>query len=136
MSSLENEMFDKTIGTKGQGNVGIAAAILYFTKQGCTISIPLNDSQEYDLVVDIHGMLNKVQVKTTKYLTKYGVYQVSLKSSGGSSRSIYHRVSESDCDLLFILCSNSDQYLIPRNIFVQNQNSLNLTKELEEFKVN
>lgn len=129
-------MFDKTIGTKGQGNVGIAAAILYFTRQGNTVSILLNDSQEYDLVVDIHGMLNKVQVKTTKYLTKYGIYQVSLKSSGGSTRSIYHRVSESDCDLLFILCNNSDQYLIPRNIFIQNQNSLNLTKELEEFKVN
>lgn len=52
-------MFDKTIGTKGQGNVGIAAAILYFTKQGCTVSVPLNDSQDYDLVVDLNNELKK-----------------------------------------------------------------------------
>ena len=128
-------MFNKTIGTKGQGNVGVAAAILYFAKQGNTISIPLNDSQEYDLVVDIDGKLNKVQVKTTKYSTEHSVYQVSLVSSGGSKREVYHRVSESQCDLLFVLCEDSTQYLIPRDVFIQNTKSINLGKNAEKFIV-
>jgi hypothetical protein len=128
-------MFNKTTGTKGQGNVGVAAAILYFAKQGNTISIPLNDSQEYDLVVDIDGKLNKVQVKTTKYSTEHSVYQVSLVSSGGSKREVYHRVSESQCDLLFVLCEDSTQYLIPRDVFIQNTKSINLGKNAEKFIV-
>ena len=126
-------MFNKTTGTKGQGNVGIAAAILYFAKQGNTISIPLNDSQEYDLIVDIDGKLNKVQVKTTKYSTEHNVYQVSLVSSGGSKREVYHRVSESQCDLLFVLCEDGTQYLIPRDVFIQNTKSINLGKNAEKF---
>lgn len=128
-------MFNKTTGTKGQGNVGIAAAILYFAKQGSIISIPLNDSQEYDLIVDTDGKLNKVQVKTTKYSTEHGVYQVSLVSSGGSKREVYHRVSESKCDLLFVLCEDGTQYLIPRDIFIQNIKSINLGKNTEQFIV-
>jgi hypothetical protein len=128
-------MFDRTIGTKGQGNVGVAAAILYFAKQGNIISIPLNDSQEYDLVVDIDGKLNKVQVKTTKYSTEHGVYQASLVSSGGSKREVYHRVCESQCDLLFVLCENNTQYLIPRDIFKNNIKSINLGKNVEQFIV-
>ena len=128
-------MFNKTVGTKGQGNVGIAAAILYFTKQGCTVSLPLNDAQEYDLVVEIDGKLNKVQVKTTKYTTKHNIYQVSLVSSGGSKREIYHRVSESACDLLFVVCKNNTQYLIPRDFFVSKRSKINLGKDMEQFLV-
>ena len=128
-------MFDKTTGTKGQGNVGVTAAILYFAKQGNTISIPLNDSQEYDLVVDMNGKLNKVQVKTTKYSTEHGVYQASLVSSGGSKREVYHRVCESQCDLLFVLCENNTQYLIPRDVFTKNIKSINLGKNVEQFIV-
>lgn len=129
-------MFDKTIGTKGQGNVGIAAAILYFTKQGCTVSLPLNDAQEYDLVVEIDGKLNKVQVKTTKYLTEHDIYQVSLVSSGGSKREVYHRVAESFCDLLFVVCANNTQYLIPRDFFITKRKSINLGKNVEQFLLN
>lgn len=128
-------MFDKTTGTKGQGNVGVAAAILYFAKQGNTISIPLNDSQEYDLIVDIDGKLNKVQVKTTKHITEHGVYKASLVSSGGSKREVYHRVCESQCDLLFVLCENYTQYLIPREVFIENTKSINLGKNVEQFIV-
>jgi len=128
-------MFNKTVGTKGQGNVGIAAAIFYFTKQGCTVSLPLNDAQEYDLVVEIDGKLNKVQVKTTRYTTKHGIYQVCLASSGGSKREIYHRVSDSACDILFIVCENNLQYLIPREFFITKRKSINLGKDVEQFLV-
>lgn len=38
-------------------------AIAYYSKLGWTISIPVTDSQDYDLIVDTGTKLLKVQVK-------------------------------------------------------------------------
>lgn len=35
---------------KEKGNSGLGMAIAYFTTKGYTVSIPLNDTQDYDLV--------------------------------------------------------------------------------------
>ena len=35
-----------------QGNIGLGKAIEYFTSWGIPISIPLNDTQKYDLIAD------------------------------------------------------------------------------------
>lgn len=128
-------MFNKTYGTKGQGNVGIAAAILYFTTEGYTVSIPLNDSQDYDLIIGSVDELKRVQVKTTKYKTPHGIYQVTVKSSGGTKGKVYHRVSESSCDLLYVLCENSDQYLIPKEVFIKYRNTINLGDEFQKYRI-
>ena len=37
------------------GNAGLAMAIAYFGSNGYTVSVPLNDTQDYDLVVDMGG---------------------------------------------------------------------------------
>lgn len=37
---------------KEKGNSGLGIAIAYFTTHGYTVSIPLNDTQDYDLVVE------------------------------------------------------------------------------------
>jgi hypothetical protein len=128
-------MFDKTTGTKGQGNVGVAAAILYFSKQGFTVSVPLNDSQDYDLVVDLQDGLKKVQVKTTKFKSEYGRYQVSVKSAGGTNGGIYARVCEGSADLLYVLCEDCTQYLIPKEFFKDKRSSITLGELVEQFKV-
>ena len=47
---------------------------LKLTNEGYTVSILLNDTQDYDLIVDINGLLKKVQVKGTLFRTKYGIY--------------------------------------------------------------
>lgn len=44
---------------KNIGNTGLSMAIAYFGSNGYTVSIPLNDTQDYDLVVDIDGKLKK-----------------------------------------------------------------------------
>lgn len=38
-------------------------AIAYFSTNGYTVSIPLNDTQDYDLVVEKDNILQTVQVK-------------------------------------------------------------------------
>ena len=69
---------------KEKGNSGLGLAIAYFTTKGYTVSIPLNDTQDYDLIIDKNNELKRVQVKSTGCKTKYGNYQVALKSCGGT----------------------------------------------------
>ena len=37
---------------KEKGNSGLGMAIAYFSSNGYTVSIPLNDTQDYDLVIE------------------------------------------------------------------------------------
>ena len=37
---------------KQRGNCGLGIAIGYFSTNGYTVSIPLNDTQDYDLLID------------------------------------------------------------------------------------
>jgi hypothetical protein len=58
-------------------------------KRNCSISIPLGDSQPYDLIVDNGVTLIKVQVKTTMTMDKgRNDYRVST-AKGSSSKKAY-----------------------------------------------
>lgn len=129
-------LFDNCKNSKQQGNIGIGKAIQYFTLNGYTVSIPLNDSQDYDLIVD-NGILNKVQVKTTKSLSKYGIYKVNLRVGGGNSKRNYVRKTgqEVKYDLLFVLCNDGSQYVIPKSYIESNKNCLSLGEYCIQFKV-
>jgi hypothetical protein len=99
---------------KIQGNAGIGAAIAYFSKLGNIVSIPLTDSQEYDLIADDHIRLNRIQVKTTWSITKYGIYKCALRTCGGNkSGYTCKKFNNKNCEFLFILCGNNDEYVIP-----------------------
>jgi hypothetical protein len=87
------------------------------------VSIPLNDTQGYDLVVDIDGKLNKVQVKTGRYSTcNNGKFLIGLKTVGGNSyysnKDSNYTIKKFDntkSDLLFIYTVDEKMYLIPTN---------------------
>ena len=70
---------------KEKGNFGLGIAIAYFSTNRYTVSIPLNDTQDYDLVIEKDNIFQTVQVKTTGCKTKHGTYQVALKSCGGTN---------------------------------------------------
>lgn len=61
---------------KEKGNSSLGIAIAYFSTNGYTVSIPLNDTQDYDLVVEKESKFYSIQVKSTGCKTKYGNYQV------------------------------------------------------------
>ena len=128
-------MFKENFNSKQQGNVGIAAAILYFTRIGWIVTLPLNDSQKYDIIVDDGSNLFRVQVKTTRFIESNSTYTVCLKSSGGTKGKIYATLSESNCDLLFILCSNGDTYLIPKTVFKKVKYGLTLSEKYIQYKI-
>lgn len=99
-----------------QGNIGLGKAIEYFTSNQIPISIPLNDTQSYDLIADFNGKLQRVQVKTSRFSTTDGKsYTVQLRNCGGN-RTGKARVVKFDntkCDYLFIYTGDDKSYLIP-----------------------
>lgn len=117
---------------KNIGNAGLAMAIAYFGSNGYTVSIPLNDTQDYDLVVDMDGVLKKVQVKSTNSLTRDGAYALPLKSTSGTTRKQYKTVKDTDVDLLFCLCGGRLMFLIPVSE-IRNTSVLSLREEASKY---
>jgi hypothetical protein len=121
------------MNSKKKGDIGLGAAIAYFTENGYTVCIPLTDSQDYDLVVDIDG-LKKIQIKTTYYKRK-DRYEVSLSVKGGNKSS--NTIKKFDwtlVDFIFILTSDGTKYLIPSDNTIP-KHSFSLGKDKEKFKI-
>lgn len=121
--------------TKKQGDVGMGIAIGYFSIMGYTTSIPLTDSQDYDLVVDIDDKLYKVQVKTTTFKNSNGNYRVNLRVFGGnrSGQTVKH-FDNKVVDYLFVVTEDGDKYFIPSNQ-ISTTNQLTLNHSFDKFKV-
>lgn len=117
-----------------KGNCGLGMAIAYFSTNDYTVSIPLNDTQDYDLIVEKNGILQRVQVKSTGCIGKGGNYQVALKGCGGTKGKTYKTVIETNVELLFILAENKNMYLIPRET-IENYSTLSLCEKYERFRV-
>lgn len=116
---------------KEKGRAGMALAIAYFGANGYTVSIPLNDTQDYDLIVDKDDKLLKVQVKFTG--TKENEkYRVKLMTNGRNKN--YGTVKDSSVDILFVVTSNKDTYLIPKEVITQVSN-VRLTDMYDKYKV-
>ena len=122
------------ITNKEKGNTGLGIAIAYYSSNGYTVSIPLNDTQDYDLIVEKENKLSKVQAKATSCKTKYGVYQVSLKNCGGTKGKTYKTIIDTKIDELFIVTDNIDIYIIPIEK-ISNKTTLNLCDKYFEYRV-
>jgi hypothetical protein len=122
---------------KMQGNIGMAYGIAYFTKEGYTVSIPLTDGQDYDFLAEDNktNRIFRIQAKTTRYKRDL-VYESSLIVSGGnrSGRGSYRLIGKSNVDLVYILCDDGTQYLIPIDV-ISGQKSIKLGIEYARFRV-
>ncbi len=121
--------------SKTQGVVGIGKAISYYTELGYTVCIPIVDNQEYDLIVDIDGVLHKVQVKTTYAQSKYGVYNCNLRVCGGnrSGNTVKH-FNNKLVDIVFVLCNDGTCYNIPSG-FIKGKTIIFLGEPYSKYKV-
>ena len=98
------------INRKLTGRIGLSMAINYFTIQGYTISLPLNDTQWYDLIIEKDGHFETVQCKAT--MTENS--EIYLKSCGGTSGVAYDNVlNHSELDWLFCVNKDLNMWLIP-----------------------
>lgn len=100
------------MSTKLQGLIGLTSAIHYFSCLGYIVSIPLNDSQKYDLIVDTGEGLKKVSVKTTSQRNRNGGFEVQISAKGGNrSRNSIAPFDNKSCDLVYVLTSERKAYL-------------------------
>ncbi len=114
------------MNTVKQGDIGVAAAIFYFTKLLYAVSKPLADSQRYDLVVD-NGKVQRVECKTT------GTDRVDLRTLHPLKRT-YVNLSSKEVELLFVYHLDGRQWLIPVKL-VEGQQSLTLKNKWDKWRV-
>ena len=118
---------------KDKGRAGLSAAIGYFGMRGYTVSVPLNDTQDYDLIVDDGTKLYKVSCKATGQKTAYGVSVVSLRNMGGTKGEVYGRERDKVIDYVFVLNEEREQWLLPKEVLTTN--SINLGKDYMQYKI-
>ena len=119
---------------KEKGNSGLVAAIAYYGFKGYTISLPLNDTQDYDLIVDNGEKLLKVQVKATAQRSECGYSIVSVKSCGGTNGKTYKTIKDTNVDILFVLTELQEMYEIPFE-YITVTSSLGLGPDRQCFRV-
>jgi len=117
---------------KQKGNTALGVAIAYFSSNDYTVSIPLNDTQNYDLIIEKDNKLQTVQVKSSGCKNKFGNYQVALKSCGGTKGKKYKTFINTNVDLLFVFLQDSSIYLIPRND-IKNSSTITLSTKYSKY---
>lgn len=122
--------------SKVQGDVGMGQAIAYFTKLGYPVLLPISDSNDYDIVVDMEGVLKKVQVKTGRGFNKWNRATIGLRTLGGNQSwsGAVKTVIDTDIDFLFCYHLTAGAYLIPKDQLVEKAN-LTLNESKDRFKV-
>ena len=120
-----------------RGNAGLAMAIAYYGANGFTVSLPLNDTQDYDLIVDDGTDIFRVQAKFSSVRVPSGKFQFSLRSVGGQSGEVYKTVVHTKADILFATTADMQSYQIPIG-YLDQEDTINLggnDDEYAEFKV-
>lgn len=94
---------------KQLGRLGLSLAIAYYTKQGYTVSLPINDTQWYDLVIERDGVFESVQCKATA--TDKGT--IDLRCTGGTDGGTYDHTLNHSINRLFCVDGQCHLYDIP-----------------------
>ena len=109
---------------KDRGKAGLSLAIAYFGTNGYTVSLPLNDTQWYDLIIEKNGIFQTVQCKFTSSKDKV----ISFRSAGGTKGTTYDNILEHPLDILFCADNELNLFVIPisdiRSFGTKNQVSL------------
>ena len=96
------------INRKNIGRIGLSTAINYFTVNGYTVSIPMNDTQWYDIVIEKDGVFQTVQCKATSKDV------IDFRSTGGTKGEVYDNLlNHSELDYLFCVNGEFEMWLIP-----------------------
>lgn len=121
--------------TKIKGLVTELQCQTYFTSKGYNVSIPLGEDCRYDMIVDIEGLLLRIQVKhANEDETGFTIQTKSTQSNTVSNTN--HRYNKEQIDYFATYC-NGQYYLIKveecstskRLVFVKTQTSQNLAED-------
>lgn len=109
------------------GDIGETVALAEFTKSGYTVSVPFGQNSPYDLLVDIDGIIYKVQCKTTEKVHDNSVMRFNICRTNGFTGA-HISYNEDEIDFFFLYCVENDyKGLLPVG------NNANLPKK--EFRI-
>ena len=109
--------------SKKQGDAGLGQAIAYFTSKGYDVALPLTDSADWDMIVEINGILKRVQVKTSSQLSESnGIMKFNANVNGGNQTASRTKlIPEQQWDLIFLHhLVTGKQALIPKEALTTN----------------
>jgi hypothetical protein len=104
--------------SKKQGDAGLGQAIAYFTSKGYDVALPLTDSADWDMIVEIDNSLKRVQVKTSSQIKDNGVMLFNANVTGGnkSGDKTNKLIDDQEWDLIFLHhLVTGKQALIPKD---------------------
>ena len=103
--------------SKKQGDAGLGQAIAYFTMKGYDIALPLTDSADWDLIVEMEDGLKRIQVKTSSQISKSGIMKFNCDVKGGnqSFNKPSKKIQEQQWEFIFLHhLVTGKQALIPK----------------------
>ncbi len=83
--------------TKAKGDLAELKIATDLVEQGFYVSRPMTDNAPYDLIVDVDGVLKKVQIKGRSI--KNGIVEVGIRSTGHNYAKPYE---DGDFDILAV----------------------------------
>ena len=98
-----------TSDRKLTGRIGLSMAINFFTIRGCTVCLPINDTQWYDLIIEKNGKFRTVQCKATA--TEDGT--IDFRCTGGTDGGVYDNALDHPIDILFCVNKDLQIWVIP-----------------------
>jgi hypothetical protein len=102
------------MNTKQKGDVAVAQAIHYYMSNGYEVCLPIGDKRPYDLVVEIDGVLKRVQIKYAGFYKTKNRHIAALRVMGGNrSWHTAKKYEPDDFDELFVYTASGRKFIFP-----------------------
>lgn len=135
--------------TQKKGNIGLTKAIADLTEKEISVSLPISESEKYDLIAEKNNICKTVQIRYCSIHN--GVLPIKLKSvwSNGQGYQVRNR-EKADFDMLGVYCPDTKLlYYIPSDEFnckntltlriepsdKKNDQRIRMAKDYLEFKI-
>jgi hypothetical protein len=102
------------MNTLEQGDLGEVSAMEWLASAGARIYIPVGHSPDWDLIADLDGRLERVQVKTPTFFRR-NRWEVRLSTCGGNQSwsGVVKLLDASRCDYVFVAVGDGRRWFIP-----------------------
>ena len=114
------------MNTVTQGNIGLIASCLEFNRQGYNVFTPLTENAPFDIVVELNGILKRVEVKSSTRRNKANTgWLVHIKQvRPNKNKNIINKFDNTKTDLLSV-------YIIPTNkVYIFESKDIKVKTEL------
>jgi hypothetical protein len=102
------------VNTRQQGDIGELSAAAWLASRGAKVCWPVGHSPDWDLLIEWHEWLYRVQVKTTT-CRRNGRWVAMVCTRGGNQSwsGLVKRFDPARCDFLFVHVGDGRRWMMP-----------------------